>query len=71
MKSGRFSEKEKINAHRLPHKAYKLGNSKQNCGTLVSKNPKRKMDSLRVDRNWKRTMENVENQAVAPLKNSP
>ena len=61
MKSRRFSEKEKLNAHRLTHETYQLGSSKPNCGTLESINLERKLNSLRGDRNWKRTMENVGN----------
>ena len=71
MESSSLSEKEKANAERLTHKAFQLGTSKQNCGTLGPKDHQRKLISLRGDRNWKRTKADIGNYAVAQLKNSP
>ena len=50
-----FSEKEKTNGHRLTHKAYQLGKSKQICGIFGPIKHQRTLTSLPGDENWKRT----------------
>ena len=70
MKSRNFAGKEKAIVRRLTQKTYQFCNSKQTWGTLGPTNHQQKLTSLPGDKNWKRTKQNVGNEAVAPLENS-